>query len=213
MKEEYKNNSIVKALQASGFEDPEIEKMIENGDIRIEKSEKPEMKEEKEEKKEDPEKKDEKPETKPEDKEEMMSKSQVSDLMKSMGESMIDQITKSIETSLEKSFNDRLTKIETAIESFGKQAPSFKGANLNQAILEKSLDSFRDEDNKLEVNIITQRTVAKTLIEKAIANADEDLMKSIGNDAKAFLMCPEANTVGESLARYMYNKENVKFVK
>lgn len=217
MKTEYKENNIVKALLASGFQDSEVEKMIENGDINITKSmdneekKDPEEKDEISKEKKDPEKD---PEEKKNEKEgEMMSKSEMNSLMKSMGDNLAGEIVKSIEASIEKSLNERLARIEDSIKEFGKQAPSFKGANLNQAVIEKSLDAFKDEDNKLEVNIITQRSVAKTLIEKAITNADDDLMKSIGADAKAYLMYPEATTVGESLARYMYNKEGVKFVK
>lgn len=233
MKEEYLNDPIVKSLQAAGFSDEDIEKFIESGDIVI-KSKETEDKHEKEnidndekhienleddieEDEEDIEKNKKKKVEKSDcdeeddDDEEDVEKC---DMKKGLSYDMLKAIGEGIAKGLADTLGSRLDSIEKSLEMFGHQAPSFKGADLNSAAyLEKSIQSMKDENNKLTVNIVTQRSVAKALIEKAIENADDALLKSIGEDAKNYLMFPEAETVGENLAMYMYKEQGVKFVK
>lgn len=217
-KREYKDDPIVKALKVAGFSDEDIDNFIENGDILKSKTEE-EMthSEEDEEKniendkkhkkdldrdiKEDEKDVEDLKEDKKEKKEADLEKSLNMDIFKAIGEGMM------------KSISDRLTNIEKSLETIGKQTPSFKGADFsNTSILEKSVESQKDENDKITVNIINQRPLAKKLIEKSIESADDDLLKSIGADAKEFLLNPFADTVGENLAMHMY-KEGIKFVK
>ena len=74
------------------------------------------------------------------------------------------------------------------------------------------MQSLTVENGKLVVNIISQRSLAKSLIEKELNSMDEDVRKSMSNEALAYLANPEAEIVGESLARYMFDK-GVKFVR
>lgn len=221
MKQEYLNDPLVKALQNVGFNEEEIEQFIANGDAKIEKSktekemdhseedekknivnDEKHIKDLEKDKKEDEEDVD----NLKHDKKEKMEKGLSYDMLKAIGEG--------IATGLAKSFDSRFESLEKSLETIGHQTPSFKAADLSSvSFLEKSLESFKDESGKLEVNIVTQRPAAKALIEKALENADDDLMKSIGEDAKSYLMFPEAEIIGENLARYMFEKQNVKFVK
>lgn len=212
---------IVKSLQEAGFSDETIEEYIETGDIVLKSKEtKEEVDEHEEENIVDDEKhienleNDEKEDEKDIEKCGCKKKScKKDDVQKGITADDLKEFGKALADSIVEGLSARFSGIEKSLETFGKQTPSFKGADLNGSVLEKSLDNYRDENNKLEVNIHTQRSVARSLIEKAIENADDNLMKSIGEDAKNFLMYPEADTVGENLAMYMYKNMNVKFVK
>lgn len=224
-KEEYKkNDALFKALENAGFSEEEINEFIKNGDINLQKSkdEKEMDHSEEDEKKnivndekhienleEDKEEDEEDVEDLEKDKKEKVEKGLSLDILKSYGDLLSDAIISKIESNL----NARLEKIEKSLEIVSNQTPSFKSVNLSSSIIEKSLDQFKDDDNKLIVDIIKQRPAAKMLIEKAIENADDNLMKSIGDDAKAFLANPEAESIGEDLAMYMYKQQGVKFVK
>lgn len=229
MKVEYKNDSIVKSLLDAGFSEDYIEKAIASGDIKIEKSEdkaaagdhESETKQEKDidklekeaVKKEEKVKKDEKDtaedkdaegfkKSEDKDKEDMM-KSIVSDVMKSFG-SAIAPLMEGMQRSLD-SVNAKLDRI-------GNTAPPFRSEGLdNLQALEKSMSFSKGEDNKYEVNIVTQRKAATAAIEKAFGN-DDNISKSLQDEAIAFMANPYAESVGEDLARYMYTK-GVKFVK
>lgn len=212
---------IVKSLQEAGFSNETIEEYIENGDIVLKSKETKEEVDEHEEKNiADDEKHIENLENDKREDEEDIDKCsgkkkscKKDDVQKGITVDDLKEFGKALADSIVEGLSARFSGIEKSLETFGKQTPSFKGANLNSSVLEKSLDNYRDENNKLEVNIRTQRSVARSLIEKAIENADDTLMKSIGEDAKNFLMYPEAETVGENLAMYMYKNMNVKFVK
>ena len=55
--------------------------------------------------------------------------------------------------------------------------------------------------------------VAK-MIEKALTNeSDDSIRKSLEADALNYMTNPYAETIGEELARYMYTKNCIKFVK
>lgn len=232
MKAEWKNSSIVKALLNGGFDEEYIEKAIENGDIILEKSKTEkemeyskedeeknvvddekhieDLEEDEDEDDDDIEDLDEDIEEKSKKKKskEKVEKSFDRDLMKSFGFEMKEAFREAIKEEIE--------PLRKSIEAIGAQPTPFRSEGLDNAtFLQKSISTMKDDNGKITVNIVKQRPLARTLIEKAIDSVQEDefLMKSIGDDAFAYLTNPEAETIGEGLARYMYDSKNVKFVR
>lgn len=231
MKVNYENNETVKFLKSIGFSDDYIMKGIDSGDINLEKSEdraargdhESETKQEEDidklereaVKKEKKVKRDEKDTAEDrdaegieksdddEDQEEMM-KSVNATIQKSL--SVFAPIIESLQKSVE--------RMDQKLDKIGSSTPSFKSEGLNNfRAIEKAMNFEKDENDKYEVNIVTQRPMASKLIEKALDGADDIIRKSLQDDALAFLTNPEADVIGEDLARYMYEKNNVKFVK
>ena len=70
-----------------------------------------------------------------------------------------------------------------------------------------------DEGGKTLLSVTKQRPLVTAAINKAIENEGEELEKSIGDDALAFLADTQAETIGKNLAKFMYEKYNIKFHK
>lgn len=214
--EKYADVEIVKSLRGAGFSDQYILGMIESGGIDIEKAmacdKKEVMKETKKEEEIEKGKKLEKsdePEKKEEDKEE--EKEEKEEVMKSV----VEAITKGFETlsskidarfeGIEKSVHGQ----ETLLKSIGDQAPAFRAPVSAAALLQKSMET--DEKGKMEVNIVSQRPLARQIISDTISREkNEDIKKSMIEDTKNFLTNPDCNMIGESTARLMYER-GVKF--
>lgn len=223
---EFKNDPLYKALENSGFSVEDIASMVERGDVTFEKSKTvAEMKdsEKKEDKnigddkkhedalkedvKEDEkDKKDLKEDIK--EKEDKVEKSFSMEDMKSFGASLAANIVKGMTEVM----NERFGNIEKSLETFGAQTPSFKGVQTS-AVLEKSMKPEVDEEGKTLLSVTKQRPLIAAAINKAIENEGEELEKSIGDDALAFLANTEAETIGKDLAKFMYEKYNIKFQK
>lgn len=223
---EFKDDPLYKALENSGFSAEDIATMVANGDVTFEKSKSvAEMKESK--KKEDKNigndekhiddlKKDEKEDKKDKkdlkedikEKEDKVEKSFSMDDMKAFGASLAANIVKGMTEVM----NERFGNIEKSLESFGAQTPSFKGVQTS-AVLEKSMKPEVDEDGKILLSVTKQRPLVMAAINKAIENAGEELEKSIGDDALIFLADSQAETIGQDLAKFMYEKYNIKFQK
>lgn len=213
---EFKDDPLYKALENSGFSAEDIATMVANGDVTFEKSKSvADMKES--EKKEDKNidndkkhiddlKKDEKEDIK--EKEDKVEKSFSMDDMKAFGASLAANIVKGMTEVM----NERFGNIEKSLESFGAQTPSFKGVQTS-AVLEKSMKPEVDEDGKTLLSVTKQRPLVMAAINKAIENAGEELEKSIGDDALIFLADSQAETIGQDLAKFMYEKYNIKFQK
>ena len=213
---EFKDDPLYKALENSGFSAEDIATMVANGDVTFEKSKSvAEMKES--EKKEDKNigndekhiddlKKDKKEDIK--EKEDKVEKSFSMDDMKAFGASLAANIVKGMTEVM----NERFGNIEKSLESFGAQTPSFKGVQTS-AVLEKSMKPEVDEDGKTLLSVTKQRPLVMAAINKAIENAGEELEKSIGDDALIFLADSQAETIGQDLAKFMYEKYNIKFQK
>ena len=213
---EFKDDPLYKALENSGFSAEDIATMVANGDVTFEKSKSvAEMKES--EKKEDKNigndekhiddlKKDKKEDIK--EKEDKVEKSFSMDDMKAFGASLAANIVKGMTEVM----NERFGNIEKSLESFGAQTPSFKGVQTS-AVLEKSMKLEVDEDGKTLLSVTKQRPLVMAAINKAIENAGEELEKSIGDDALIFLADSQAETIGQDLAKFMYEKYNIKFQK
>lgn len=213
---EFKDDPLYKALENSGFSAEDIATMVANGDVTFEKSKSvAEMKES--EKKEDKNigndekhiddlKKDEKEDKK--EKEDKVEKSFSMDDMKAFGASLAANIVKGMTEVM----NERFGNIEKSLESFGAQTPSFKGVQTS-AVLEKSMKPEVDEDGKTLLSVTKQRPLVMAAINKAIENAGEEFEKSIGDDALIFLADSQAETIGQDLAKFMYEKYNIKFQK
>lgn len=213
---EFKDDPLYKALENSGFSAEDIATMVENGDVTFEKSKSvADMKES--EKKEDKNigndkkhiddlKKGEKEDKK--EKEDKVEKSFSMDDMKAFGASLAANIVKGMTEVM----NERFGNIEKSLESFGAQTPSFKGVQTS-AVLEKSMKPEVDEDGKTLLSVTKQRPLVMAAINKAVENAGEELEKSIGDDALIFLADSQAETIGQDLAKFMYEKYNIKFQK
>lgn len=217
---------LYKALENSGFSAEDIATMVENGDVTFEKSKSvADMKEsekkedknigndkkhiddlKKDEKEDEKDKKDLKEDIK--EKEDKVEKSFSMDDMKAFGASLAANIVKGMTEVM----NERFGNIEKSLESFGAQTPSFKGVQTS-AVLEKSMKPEVDEDGKTLLSVTKQRPLVMAAINKAVENAGEELEKSIGDDALIFLADSQAETIGQDLAKFMYEKYNIKFQK
>lgn len=223
---EFKNDPLYKALENSGFSAEDIASMVERGDVTFEKSKTvaemkdSEKKEEKnignDKKHEDALKEDEKEDKKDvkdlkediKEKEDKVEKSFSMEDMKSFGASLAANIVKGMTEVM----NERFGNIEKSLETFGAQTPSFKGVQTS-AVLEKSMKPEVDEEGKTLLSVTKQRPLVTAAINRAIENEGEELEKSIGDDALVFLADTQAETIGKNLAKFMYEKYNIKFHK
>ena len=223
---EFKNDPLYKALENSGFSAEDIASMVERGDVTFEKSKTvaemkdSEKKEEKnignDKKHEDALKEDGKEDKKDvkdlkediKEKEDKVEKSFSMEDMKTFGASLAANIVKGMTEVM----NERFGNIEKSLETFGAQTPSFKGVQTS-AVLEKSMKPEVDEEGKTLLSVTKQRPLVTAAINKAIENEGEELEKSIGDDALAFLADTQAETIGKNLAKFMYEKYNIKFHK
>lgn len=223
---EFKDDPLYKALENSGFSAEDIATMVVNGDVTFEKSKSvADMKEsekkedknidndkkhiddlKKDEKEDEKDKKDLKEDIK--EKEDKVEKSFSMEDMKAFGASLAANIVKGMTEVM----NERFGNIEKSLESFGAQTPSFKGVQTS-AVLEKSMKPEVDEDGKTLLSVTKQRPLVMAAINKAIENEGEELEKSIGDDALIFLADSQAETIGQDLAKFMYEKYNIKFQK
>lgn len=223
---EFKNDLLYKALENSGFSAEDIASMVERGDVTFKKSKTvaemkdSEKKEEKnignDKKHEDALKEDEKEDKKDvkdlkediKEKEDKVEKSFSMEDMKTFGASLAANIVKGMTEVM----NERFGNIEKSLETFGAQTPSFKGVQTS-AVLEKSMKPEVDEEGKTLLSVTKQRPLVTAAINKAIENEGEELEKSIGDDALVFLADTQAETIGKNLAKFMYEKYNIKFHK
>lgn len=218
--EDYKDNAIVKSMLAMGFTEDYIAKSIEKGDIKIEKSEDAAAAGDHE------------SETKQEkdidklEKEAVKKEEKVKDDKKDTAEDRdAEGIKKAVEETFAKSMGvfapimekmaETLDVLSDKIDKIGGQTPSFRSAGLeNVNVIQKSMQMIaKDENNKYEMNIISQRPLVVKAIEKAYDQMSETLQKSMEGDMLAYLTNPEAETVGQELAQYMYDKCDIKLCK
>lgn len=215
MKKEYLDNKIVKSLLDANFSEEYIEKAIANGDIKIEKSEDKAARgdHESETKEEEDIDKLEKEAVKDE-KNTAEDKNAEGEMMKSM-ESMIMKSVGSIFTPIIERMAESLDNLSAKMDKFGQEAPKFRSEGLdNMSAIQKSMNFEKDDNGKIELNIISQRPMVAKMIEKALTNeSDDSIRKSLEADALNYMTNPYAETVGEELARYMYTKNGIKFVK
>lgn len=206
MDEKYLNDPIVSLMKSMGFSDEYI-----MANVKIEKSENGaaagdhefETKEEKDINKLEKEavKEDEK-----------VEKSDKEDIMKSLG-SVFAPLMENFQKSIDK-FQETVDGINDKLDKMSGVTPMFRSEGLgNMTAIQKSFEERKDEAGKYEVNVVKDRPMAVKLIEKSLEEAPEDIAKSLESDALAYLINPDAETVGENLARYMYEKNGVKFVK
>lgn len=217
--EDYKDNAIVKSMLAMGFTEDYIAKSIEKGDIKIEKSEDAAAAGDHE------------SETKQEkdidklEKEDVKKEEKVKDDEKDTAEDRdAEGIKKAVEETFAKSMGvfapimekmaETLDVLSDKIDKIGGQTPSFRSAGLeNVNAIQKSMQIAKDENNKYEINIISQRPLVVKAIERAYDQMSETLQKSMEGDMLAYLTNPEAETVGQELAQYMYDKCDIKLCK
>lgn len=243
--EEQKNDDLVKSLIAGGFDEEVIADWLDSGAITIEKStqygpddygegdgdgddEKRKDKGTKKRKEEDEEEED---FEKGCNKKGKIEKSLSDDLLKSVESLFSEQmsgissdIVKSLSGALEAALEPIVDKIEKSINAmreavvqFGNQAPSFKGANLNQAVIEKSVaqgGGVKDENNKVSLSVSRDRAVVRQLIIKSIEEEqDAEIQKSLRENTTAYLLDELEGAIGESAAMYLYTKKGVRLVK
>lgn len=146
------------------------------------------------------------------------------ELMKSFT-SVLDERDDVLKSMVADSFKDVLTKVDglvksidvlvAKIDAIGDQAPAFKSAGLNRAVLEKSIGGgAKDDNDKTILSVSRDRMVVRALIEKAIdEEKDEAIQKSLRDETLNYLIDPVGGAIGETAARYMYNNKNVRLVK
>ena len=146
------------------------------------------------------------------------------ELMKSLA-SVLDERDDLLKSMVAESFKDVLVKVDglaksidslvAKIDAIGNQAPAFKSAGLNRAVLEKSIGGgVKDDNDKTVLSVSRDRTVVRALIEKAIdEEKDEAIQKSLRDETLNYLIDPVGGAIGEMAARYMYNNKNVRLVK
>lgn len=146
------------------------------------------------------------------------------ELMKSLT-SVLDERDGLLKSMVTDSFKDVLVRVDglaksidglvAKIDALGDQAPAFKSAGLNRAILEKSIGGgVKDDNDKTVLSVSRDRTVVRALIEKAIdEEKDEAIQKSLRDETLNYLIDPVGGAIGETAARYMYNNKNVRLVK
>jgi hypothetical protein len=216
--EEYKDNAIVKSMLAMGFTEDYIAKSIEKGDIKIEKSESVEAGDHESETKE--EKDIDKLENEAVEKEEKVKE----DEKNTAEDKDAEGIKKAVEETFAKSMGvfaplmekmaDAIDSLSERIDKIGGQTPEFRSKGLeNLSTIQKSVELAKDESGKYEMNIISQRPMVAKAIESAYDKMSDELKKSMEGDMLAFLTNPEAETVGQGLAQYMYDKCNIKLCK
>lgn len=218
MDEKVLKDPTVQLLKSVGFSDDYIEKAIASGEIIL-KSENAAAAGDRE-----SETKEEKDIDKLE-KEAVEKEEKVKDDEKDTAEDKnAEGLQKSIEETFTKSFGvivplfEGLQKsiegLKEEVSSLKNQTPTFRSEGLNNlSAIQKSMSLEKDEEGRTEINIITQRAIASQAISKALDGVKDDaIKKSLESDALAFMMNPEAEMVGEDLARYMYSK-GIKFVK
>lgn len=213
---DYADEEIVKSLKSAGLSDEYICENIENGNIKVEKScgkhiEKAEEDFEDEHKFSERKDKDGKVVADVEDEDEYhdgKEKKVTKKKEKEIEEPEKDDIHKSLACyderidSLEKSLN----KVASILKSVMESAPSFKGANLSGATLEKSINIV-DEEGKKEMNIMTQRYDVRNAISKAISEEkDEAICKSLIDGTRLYLADPSCTEISQDAAMYLYGK-------
>lgn len=218
MDEKYLNDPIVSLMKSMGFSDEYI-----MANVKIEKSEngaaagdhESETKEEKninkleKEAVKDEEKVKEDEKNTAKDKDAEGEKVEKSDKEGSVFAPLMENFQKSIDK-----FQETVDGINDKLDKMSGVTPMFRSEGLNNmTAIQKSFEERKDEAGKYEVNVVKDRPMAVKLIEKSLEEAPEDIAKSLESDALAYLINPDAETVGENLARYMYEKNGVKFVK
>ena len=227
--ENQKNDELVKSLLDSGFSEETIAGWINSGDITL-KSEGAEGDGGEQEPDKDEKKKSEGcdgdgKEGEGADPEPPIAKSFDKDeLMKSLS-SVLDERDDVLKSMVADSVKDVLAKVDTLmksvdglavkIDAIGDQAPAFKSAGLNRAVLEKSIGGgAKDDNDKTILSVSRDRMVVRALIEKAIdEEKDEAIQKSLRDETLNYLIDPIGGAIGETAARYMYNNKNVRLVK
>lgn len=243
--ENQKKDELVKSLLDSGFSEETIAGWINSGDITLKSEDAEDEGREEEEPRNEPEERveNEAAEHEPEegeksegcdgdgkegendDPEPPIAKSlDKEDLMKSLT-SVLDERDEMLKSMVADSIKDMLAKVDglvksidglnAKIDAIGDQAPAFKSAGLNRAVLEKSIGGgAKDDNDKTILSVSRDRTVVRALIEKAIEEEkDESIQKSLRDETLNYLVDPIGGAIGETAARYMYNNKNVRLVK
>lgn len=203
MDEKVLKDPTVQLLKSVGFSDDYIEKAIASGEIILKSENAAAAGDHESETKEEKVKDDEK-DTAEDENTEGLQKSIEETFTKSFG--VIVPLFEGLQKSIE--------GLKEEVSSLKNQTPTFRSEGLNNlSAIQKSMSLEKDEEGRTEINIITQRAIASQAISKALDGVKDDaIKKSLESDALAFMMNPEAEMVGEDLARYMYGK-GIKFVK
>lgn len=130
------------------------------------------------------------------------------------------EILKSLPSAIEEALRPFTEKIEKSldgfrktIELFGRQAPSFKSAGVSLPYLEKSVGVQKDADDKTILSVSRNREVVRAIITKSIdEEKDEAIKKSLVDNTTAYILDPVEGAIGESAARYFYEKKNIRLV-
>lgn len=229
MKEEYKEIPAVKILLSCGFSEDYIQKSIDNGDIKIEKSkseadmshseddEKKNIKNDKEhvkdlEKDEEEDKKDEEDLKKDKkEKKDAMDKKEIEKAISDGFNQFSGNIGEAVASSLApifKALNVRLDTNENLMKSLSSQTPSFRSEGISRsAIIEKALEP--DAAGKRYLSLTENRDAVRNVIEKAMSSAD--FSENCVEDVKEYLMVPGSRNIGAGAVKYFDENFNIRF--
>lgn len=157
---------------------------------------------------------------KAEESEDKIEKS-MDDIEKSFGDKL-DMIEKSIKEGFEASLSSikeenellksEIESLRADVDKIGSVAPDFKAPN-NLSFLEKGQKEFKDSEGKAIYHITKQREQIKDVLLKAYDGSEGEIKKSIADELSAYSSDTEANSIDEKVAKYLYDKENVRLVK
>lgn len=236
--EEERSNELVKSFLDGGFDENVVEAWIREGRLKIEKSEETEDPKEGDEDPQGEEPKnsgkgnDEGETEDPKEDEKKGCGKEGSDINKSLSDfkediiksfngevkGVSDELFKSIENVLDEKINGLFERLEKSLgemisKSVGSQVPSFKGAGLSRAVIEKSVVE-RDEDNKVVLSISRDRNAVRTLLSKSIdEEKDENIRKSLIEGTRSYMVDGLFGEISRDAAQYMYDNKGVRLVK
>jgi hypothetical protein len=164
-----------------------------------------------------------KPETaieKSENAEDKIEKS-MDDIEKSFGEKL-DLIEKSIKESFETTLSSikeenellksEIESLRADVDKIGNETPEFK-APTNLSFIEKGMAEFKDTEGKAIYHITKQREQIKDVMLKAYDSSEGEIKKSIADELSAYSSDTQATSIDEKVAKYLYDKENIRLVK
>lgn len=200
--DELKEKSAVVKSLLEVFDEDYVMKAIENGEITID----DDSDDEKDKKKSDDWKEGDEDKEKSEETTDTM-KSMFADFIASQPKGLTqDDVLKCV-TPFFKGMADTLSFMQSEISKIGEQAPGFKAEGLDKLpVVEKSLSLSPGEDGKIELSVTRQRPAVLRAIESLYSKADDSVQKSLASNVMDYSCNAYANTIGEELARYAFEK-------
>ena len=140
------------------------------------------------------------------------------------GKSMVDKIEKSMSGLIEDKLGELRDEIELLkseneslradVDTIGNSTPEFKAPD-NLSYIEKGMAEIKDSSGKQVVHVIKQREQVKDVLLKAYDEAENEseIKKSIADELSAYSSDADSQSIDEKVAKYLYDKHEVRLVK